>query len=354
MKIDGEALDPGEQIVDPELDRVCDFLKTLTSVRSIRELKTTLDFKEQAPVDLAMQRFLCNEHNQRDTSSRLYLAPPFAGRYGTSEQVDVDFLPRVSRAGKNSRHGVFFGDLGFDLSTSLLPVAVKIHAEDRHVQSCLREYFNNVGCSQQAIDCPQAVGVVLSRNQAYFLTELDETLTTLDSINWSGFHGAMEENPGMREIWSHVAKITAALHSVGNSVHGDLAPRNIGINTDGGVRLIDLEDSRIDASPPRDAEVRFGSSYQDLSMLVEALCRPLNLAFKPGIGLFTEVARDWWKDFCYLIFDENVEDRLSLARVGSHHTRHEAAVRSELDVLRQSLNEDVEMHKFFAINTLRS
>ncbi len=357
-----EGLNIGESLADAELERVCDFLETLETIRSVRPFETTIDFAERTPVDLAVQRFLHCEHIEHDRSTRLYLEPRTASRFITGGLVEVDFLPRTSRAGKSSRHGVFFGDLGFvSPSNSLLPVAVKPYDEDYPRDFCVREYLNNVGFREQSLDCPRPIGLVLARDKAYFLSELDETLTTLDSIDWSDFHGSMDENPGMREIWSHVAKITAVLHSIGISAHCDLVPRNIAINADGSMRFIDLEESQIDTTPPRDAEVRFGNSYKDLKVLVEAMCRPLKIPQIPGvtpggithmvgIGLFNQPDRDWWVDFCNLFFDEYAQDRLALARNGSHHSRQEAEVQSEIDSLRQTLTGNVAMHKKFALS----
>lgn len=315
----------------PDRARIRAFTDTLDGLANMRVVTFEFDFAERYPVKQAIDRFLLYDCEVAPT---LYLHPDI-GEFG--QDSTLSFTPRMARSGKHSGHGVFFGDIDCG-GGQQLPVAVKPHSVEG-TNSCLTDYLNGCAVNDLGIFSLQPVGFILDRTgrKAYSLTYLEETLTTLDSVDWSDFYIHADQHPGMQETWLQAARLLALVHSNGSLNHGDFAPRNIATTADGGLLFIDWEEAEVSMAQPRDAEVRYGLSYKDLFVLAESFCRPATDDFKAGIGLFYGKGGDWWNGFREIFFDEYVAFRREMAEMGSHNSARRAAVDSELQELSRSL-----------------
>lgn len=328
--------------VDKELERVVRFQEFLSGTERVVPFRPEFDFDEDLPVKNAISRFLAYEATGETT---MYLDPNFI-----SEKLEdtLSFSPLVSRGGKRSAHGVFFGDL-YCGESHIATVAVKPH-EISGIDSCLNDYANTLAVQDLGIFSVQSLGLLMNKNNkniAYSFTVLEETLTTLDSIDWSNFYPASESNPGMQEMWRVLSDQLAVLHDGGNISHGDMAARNIATIAEqegsGSIFFIDWEMARISNLKPRDAEVRYNHSYADLSVLLESMCLPPHGSFKSGIGLFYGKNLDWWKGFKEVFFDEYCDVRRLLAVKGKHHISTMREIEDELKALEASLFNDIKM-----------
>lgn len=317
----------------PEMTRVYQFWETLGRTALIKPAHFQFDFKDVAPVEQATRRFFNYDMEAQPT---LYLEPSQDEELQT--QRLTGFWPRVTRGGKRTRHGVFFGDLIFN-DDRQLPVAIKPHDDDRPgaKESCLRDYTNNLAAGELGFFSLEPVGFLLDYDRSYSITRLQESLTTLDSIDWSNFYPDTNDHPGMMQIWSQVARRLADLHVDGSMMHGDLAARNIAITSDSQVFFIDWEFASLDLKEPRDVEVKFGYSFADLDLLVACMCMPTT---QGGIGIFSGKAGDWWKGFCDFFFDEYEALRLDAVK----GTKRQVVVEEEIQELTRSLEESFEMH----------
>lgn len=331
-----EGTDPEQANVTSEFARVHQFQETIGHVSLIKPLNLQFDFVEEEPIEQAARRFLIYD---REVQPTFYLEP---GQIEQVPQTIAGFQAFISRGGKRSNHGVFFGNLQFN-DDSQLPVAVKPHTgEGANVtESCLRDYFKNAAINKLGFFSLQPVGLVLDSSRAYSLTALEESLTTLDSIDWSNFYPDTSQNPGMVQIWSQVARHLAALHAQGSLMHGDLAARNIAVTSDSQVFFMDWEYASIDLKEPRDVKVKFGYSFTDLDVLAASLCVPPDAQIKGGIGLFAGKSGDWWEGFREFFYDEYEAFRLDYVR----GTKRQAAVEEELQELRRSLEQSFKMHQ---------
>lgn len=325
----------GEAYAGSELERVDQFAESIGRIALVKPLNFELNFNEEQPVSRAGLRFL---NYERESQPTLHLS--LAEQLGNPTAI-TGFEPYISRGGKRSNHGVFFGNLQFENGQEQA-VAVKPHfgEPDRSLESSLRDFGNNAAISQIGFYTLQPAGLVVDYNRSYSMTVLDESLTTLDSIDWSRFYPNINENVGMMQIWSQAARRLAALHSEGSLMHGDLAARNIAVNADNQVFFIDWEYASIDLKTPRDAEVQYGYSWTDLDVLIASLCRPPDAEIKGGIGVFTGKQGNWWKSFQKFFYDEYEGFRLDNA-IG---TKRELDVREELKVLRTELKNSFKMH----------
>lgn len=330
--------------IDTESVRVSEFQELLGQL-SVKPLTTELDMSDADPTQRARTEFIGRDYQARPT---LYVAANIAGEVGSSIQ---GFKPYISRSGKASAHGVFFGALvlndGFDL-----PVAVKPHevTEDTGLSrresetSCLRDYFTNVAAEKCGLKSLEPVGFMLSEGeQPYSLTVLDEKLTSFDSINWTRYYEEGYETVGMRELYYKAALHAANLHDTGYSYHGDLAPRNIATNLYGQVFFIDWEKGNVTQSEAPDVEERFGKSLVDLKALMMASVKP-PFGSDPGIGMFMQCQGNYWEEFKDVFFDDYAETRLVLASRGSHHMRRLRNTHEELKHLEATLR--MEMDKW--------
>lgn len=260
----------------------------------------------------------------------------------------VAFMPRRSRAGKNSAHGVFFGDLILS-SGATLSLAVKPHDVEGNEKSALTDLLCTQIVERLGFYTLAPAGLLLNgdpeHDTAYSLTVLDEGLSTFDSVDWSSFAMNMSSHPGMREQWRAAANQTAVLHDSGQACHGDLAGRNIATSGDGGAFLIDWEKARFSGAPPRDAEVRYQYSYADLSVLLESMARSPEDPFKPGIGLLHENVGDWWGSFKEVFFEDYLITRRVLAEQGNHNKQRHLDITEELEVLEATLRADCQMFR---------
>lgn len=323
-----------ESFDDRELQNVYEFHEAISSVDRISSHEVRVDLsgdtlESETPVDQAIRRF-----RVYGNTGTLYLEDAYL-----SDGLKVtDFVPLISRGGKRSYHGVFFGNLHFSNGQEV-PVAVKPHIDrGEAVNSCLSEYYNNEAISKLNFPNLQPVGfVALSNDRAYSFTYLDEALSTIDSIDWSSFYPATSEHPGMQEIWRQISEQAAFMHENGSISHGDFAARNIATTIDGGVMFIDWERARISTAEPRDAEVRFTHSHSDLATLLESMCRPTHDRFKAGIGIFYGKELDWWQGFKEVFFDRYRTTRLELLEQSKRSRQLKLDVLEELEVLEQSL-----------------
>lgn len=333
-----------EQQPDKELERVEKFQRTLSETNIVLPFRPEFDFEEDLPVRNAIDRFLLYE---AQTDTTLYIDPSF---HSNITDNNLTFSPLVSRGGKRSAHGVFFGDLYND-NNHIATVAVKPH-EVSGIDSCLNDYANTLAVQDLGIFSVQSLGFIMNKNkkaEAYSFTILEETLTTLDSIDWSKYYPTTDINPGMHEMWRVLSDQLAVLHDGGNISHGDMAARNIATIAEqegsDSIFFIDWEMARISKLAPRDAEVRYNHSYADLSVLLESMCLPSHGNFKSGIGLFYGKDVDWWKGFKEVFFDEYCDVRRLLSAKGKHHNIVAQEIDEELQALEQSLKADIEMMK---------
>jgi hypothetical protein len=326
-----------EQRRDKEFDRVRSFGSSLERLDTIQLADFSLDLDQPQPAEQFIKHFLDHE---RLGGAVLYLHPQYKL---FTERDSVSIEPLVARTGKHSAHGVFFGNLVFD-NQLLLPAAVKPHW-DSPERSCMKDYLNNDAVNMLGLNSLQPLGFLLDRDgDAYSFTALEDSLTTLDTIDWSNFYPDINNNIGMREIWSQVARQLAYVHSIGSVMHGDLAARNIAIRADeGGVSFIDWERAHISKQQPRDAEVRYAYSHIDLSTLLESMCIPPHAEMKAGIGIFYDKPGDWWQGFIDLFYNEYRGLRLEYAEQGNHNGTVLTEVKDELGALEASLRGDMDM-----------
>jgi|GEM_PF-846700 len=350
-----EIIFPAEDInrAGGELQRVRDFQEVISSISKIAlqdiSVPTLAQENEPDPVDKAKKLF-----DSYGSIGTFYLERKYF-EYMPEGLANLSFAPLVSRGGKRSAHGVVFGDL-YNGEKHSIPVAIKPHISEKSQDSCLNEYFNNAMVQFLGFPNLESVGFIcVGPNRAYSLTLRDDTLTTLDSMNWSDYYpfNYKESKESYYsdkwEIWRQISQQTAILHNHGNRVHGDLAVRNIAITISGGVFLIDWERARLMQSEPRDAEVRYNNSYTDLSELMDSICLPLDYDarlqydFKAGIGMFLGKDIEWWKGFQEVFFDEYRGVREELAQMGNHHSQTKHDVTEELEELEKSLRSNMEM-----------
>lgn len=326
-----ERYDP----ITNEQGRVDQFTRTVRGLDQLMVATVEIDFAAEQPVYMAASQFM----NTHDTSYGLYLPPELKK---DREGVE-DFYPRISRGGKRSGHGVFFGDLKFT-DGQTLPVAVKPHW-DEPVHSCLKDYLNNLAVLRIGVETLRPAGFLFSSDTktAYSMTLLEDGLTTLDSVDWSSFYPDILKNQGMINIWKLMAENLAYIHAIGSINHGDIAARNIAQTPEGNLFFIDWERARISLATPRDAEVRYSYSHPDLLTLIESMCYPTHDNFKAGIGVFYQKEGDWWQGFSELVFDHYKADRIAYAEQGSHHEQNLRDVKEELAVLEQELKSDMVM-----------
>lgn len=319
-----------------ERQRIEEFQRTLRHVNSIKPLDVVFDQNDEEPVERAIARF--RTYDLAPTTG-LYVASRYKGIITDAER----FTPITTRP-RRSAHGLFLGELeGSNGKT--VSVAVKPHRVTNIFESCTKDYFSNAAVRAFGFEALEPVGMLIDHNRAYSITLLEETLSTIDSIDWRNFLNAMDENPGMLETWQHIARSLGVFHSLGSMMHGDLAARNIATTAEGAVLFIDWEYANISLVNPRDSEVRYGYSYTDLASLLDSMCRPTTDPYKAGIGLFYGNDGDWWEGFCGLVFDEYCEYRLEIARIGNHHAAREVDVLSELEQLRISLRQRMLVHQ---------
>ncbi len=330
---------------DIERGRVQEFEQIINNIAGSALVQTELDFKDRVPVKSAVDRFMTYEFTGK---SELYIDSSLRH---LGEVAVAQFMPRVARAGKNSAHGVFFGDLVFE-NDNVLSVAVKPYmqvaarGQKDAVNASLIDYFNGVAVNKLGLYSLQPAGCLLDASErAYTLTILDEVLTTLDSIDWSSFYPDLYGNPGMLQMWSQIARQVGMLHSAGAMSHGDLAGRNIAVTADSYAFLIDWEKSHISTVQPRDAEVRYEFSHPDLATLLESMCRPTNDDFKAGLGIFygkEGTVEEWWNGFKQMFFDEYLSTRQEIVET-TNDEKLIAEVTDELKVLSASLLNDMKM-----------
>lgn len=337
-------------VEDKELRRVQAFDRLIGEVTQISPNNVGLDVMTEHPTDEAIKRFNLYE---RSGATTLYLS----GVVASSLAIDgsqISFEPRISSAGKSSRHGVFFGDLQIGRNQAI-PVAVKPHEASSDspapVASCLKDFLNNDAVKEFGLHTPQAVGYIIGKegDAAYSLSLLDESLSTLDGIDWSNFFPDTSKDPGMQEIWRELSQQVGILHSTGNASHGDLAPRNAATSADGGVFMIDWETANLSKLPPRDGNVTLLRSHSELSILQESMCRPTHVNYKKGIGLFYGKGGDWWEGFREIFYDEYCETRRmeasNAARPRQGGMQRLKEVEAELDALTTMLESDMQRYK---------
>lgn len=328
-----------------EQARIAEFQGILARA-AVLPLTASVDIEQADPVAAAKDSFFRTDFQPvgEDGLSRptFYALPEVT--HELAEDL-VGFEPFISRGGKASGHGVFFGALQFADGMELA-VAVKPHFSNENdpeskrnaESSCLQDYFGNVAAKKCGFESLEPVGFILDEDGTpYSLTVLDQTLDTLDNINWTHFFEEGFDTIGMKDLLYKVAMITALLHNNGESFHGDLAARNIATNIYGQVFLIDWEYGNVTNSPAPDAEERFGKSWVDLRKLLQSMIRPANIK-DPGVGMFEHCKESYWDNFKELFFDDYLEARKQLAQQGSHHMKKLRDTEAELQQLENSLH----------------
>lgn len=297
-----------EQLKNNELDRIHGFCEALSAVESCRLLETKVYIDDdEYPVESSIRRFELYERSAEPAFLLASSLSPFAG------QSPRSLYPRVARGGHRSRHGVFFADIEMDGGTRV-PVAVKPFDLDDHVGACARDYFSNCAIREFGFESLQPAGIVSMPDRSYALTVLDESLSTLDSINWKVFYPDTTKHPGMRQLNSQIARQLAFMHSTGRIKHGDFAHRNIATTAEGNLFFIDWEGSVQTSSPGRDAEMRYSNSYPDIKDMLKSICLPKNAHPVAGIEmLYGKDDCDWWNAFREIFFDEYLAFRQDCA-----------------------------------------
>lgn len=348
-----EKREQSPALMDHEKIRIDQFGEVLRDLVGIKPIPDSFKFDSEHdnPVETAVKNF---KDLELPTKKTLYLHNEFFPQQIDTPAITIE--PLVARGGKNSKHGVFFGGLNMGENV-VIEVAVKPHItavrsmqESDATYSAVKDYANNKIVHELGFDGLQPVGFLLdSLNRAYSFTKLDESITTLDSIDWTNFYPDIHLNPVMHNYWRRISQQAAYLHSIGSSQHGDLAPRNIAVSSvpvaDEAIFFIDWEDANINLLNPRDAEVAYGHSYTDLSVILESMCRPPHASFKPGIGIFYNKNDDWWEGFKQIFLDEYCNFRIELATQGNHSSSKINNVKEELVELQRTLQQDIEMYK---------
>jgi len=320
-----------EQVENPELMRVEHFQQTLEMVEQTTVVETSMYLDTPTPIQDATRSFL--QFDQKTTPA-LYLSRE---NEAFTEAGRPTFVPRVSRSGKRSAHGVFFGDLLFE-DGSAIPVAVKPHEVDAPEQSCATDYFSNEAASELGLETLESVGMILAPGRAYSMSRLVPTLDTLDSVDWETAAETQHTENDIMTVWDQVARQTAMLHAYGNVSHGDLAARNIAITPDSsGIFFIDWEKAEVSTLPPRDEEVSYAHSSTDMISLMESMALP-RTHFKGGIDVLKGY-EDKWQGFSELVFDEYVQTRIGFART----PRDVIQIRSELRELENTLKSHLDL-----------
>jgi hypothetical protein len=327
---------PQQVMGDRESERIAAFQEQLSRGVDVVAHDPTFYMEHEDPAADAANRFATYELSSRPT---LYLRPRFMTAL---ERGDVTFMPKVSRVGKKSAHGLFFGDISSD--ENRVKVAVKPHVEES-LTSCLNDDYRNELAKRMGFHTLRSVGVLIDSDRTAYSMTLRDDISSLESIDWSSFFPDITDHPGMLSIWSQVARQAAALHEPGNRSHGDLAARNIATSLDDSVFFFDWEHAQLGTLPPRDEEVRFSHSFRDMNSLLMSMCLPTDRPHNAGIGVFTGKAGDWWSGFCRLVLDEYEEQRMAQADRGDHHSRQLSEVESELTELRRSLHAQCDQAK---------
>ena len=326
----------------PEERRIAEFQQTLARVGLTELTYTRVDTGQADPAFAAQKSFFAGPDFKGEPT--FYLNSDVAHEF-TSDIVD--FEPFVSR-GKGSAHQVFFGALML-ADGSEVHVAIKPYESDptdpsqRYAaeENCFRDYFTNVAAKDCGFESLESVGFILDQEgYPYSLTLLEESLSTLDSINWTRFYEQGYETVGMRELIHKVALLTAWLHSNGDSFHGDLALRNVATNPHGHVFFIDWEKGKVTNLPSGDVEERFGKSWLDLKTFLADIAKPTKCE-NPGAGLFTLCEEDWWTAFKDIFLDDYVEYRKRFVQQGSHRTQRMRDTADELAQLENDLHKEM-------------
>lgn len=331
-----EKLETITHEVDPDAKRVAEFINVLGRISAATTCNPDFDFdRDELPVDAAERRFINNQLTGELT---------FFGF--ETDELPISFEARVARGGKRSNHGVFFGDLNF--SDHSVAVAVKPH-HDNASKTCFGDYFKGCAVRQLGTYTLKPFGFIIGEvgdNRAYSMTELEDGVSTLDSIDWSTYLPDDSLHPGMQELWRSTREQAAVLHAEGRISHGDMAARNIATTTEGSTFFIDWELACIKATKSNNVQARVEQSYIDLQKLLESMASPPNAKnITPGIGLLFNKEVDWWGAFDDIFFEGYRQARIMLAENSEQPKMVKKDVEIELDVLERNLRRDTEMMK---------
>ena len=233
-----------------------------------------------------------------------------------------------------------------DFGNESVPVALKpfnlVEGRLEAERECMNDYFGNAVAYKMSIGGLQPVGIIDdASNNFYTVTVLQRSLDTFDNIDWADFSKDPKNNPGMLELWTKAAHSIAILHSIGDSYHGDLFPRNIATNPEGQVFPIDWEYGEIFCNFSYDLEARFGARLVDLKKLTRGMANPINIGDESGLGMFMESNQDWWELFRHVFYDEYRSWRIDLASQGKHHMKILESAKSELGQLDIDLRQEM-------------
>lgn len=323
-------------------EKVAEFQEFLHHAH-VESVQVNIDPDAEIPAAEAQSRFTRLHY---PTLPTLFVVPEM---YEFAEEGILGFEPFTSRSGNASRHGVFFGAIicndGSQIAAAVKPHDLSAGTGPRYLdeESCLKEFFANAAAQKLGFEGLQPLGFAHNREGTFYsLTLLNESLDTLDTLDWTSFCAENFTNIGMKEIMHKTALQAAFLHqngksNKGDSFHGDMAARNVAIDLDGHVFFIDWEDGVVTNASTCDIEERFGRSLTDIKAFMVSLARPAGLKYNPGLGIF-EHSSDWWVDFKDIFLDDYIETRLAIAATGTHHMRTLNQTREELVQLQHTLS----------------
>lgn len=301
-----ERLNSGQtDNLDSTQVRAMEFAHVVGQLTAIKVMDT--DFAPfEEPSHWALNRFMSFEAE----SNVLYLPKQVINASQKLEPGDLKYTGLRTTSSKKSQHSLFFADLsGRDFS---LRLAVKPHEDGDGWRPAVHEQIMTKAFIDIGLRALQPMGVVLFEGdeqverKSYSLTALHEGLTTFDSMEWRGYYSQRAKHPGMTRLWRQAATVTADIHASGRIAHGDLWARNLATSPVSPVMSIDQELASISENPPRDAEIRYGYSFADLTAVMRSIVLPKYFSGLPrevGLNMVDDNARiEWFKVFEEVFF----------------------------------------------------
>lgn len=321
------------------------FADTLAGIDQVRSFSTDYSLLQE-PFEYAVKRFEAFESDKNPNT----LFIPFGGG-SNGQTVANDFIasPLTTSSSKRSQHGLFFSRL--DSPTRRLRVAVKPFYTDIAVYQAVSEQIKIQAFRDLGMTALRPFGVVIGdkdsygNQHAYGLTALHDGLTTLDSIDWSGFAADPNRNPGMTEIWKSVARESALMHSTGQVSHKDFEARNLATSVSQLGFPIDNETAYLSHEKPRDAETRYGNSLIDLDTLLLSMSMPRRMPGTnfEGLNMFGPKVKDWYGAYCNIFLNDYLSERKKLAHGASRSDKRD--IDEELAQLQVVLKQKADLYR---------
>lgn len=321
------------------------FSDTLASIDGVRPFNTDYDLLKE-PLEYAAKRFEAFESDKHPNT--LYI-PSGGANNGQTVANEFAASPLTTSSSKRSQHGLFFSRL--DSPSRRLRVAVKPFYTDMAVYEAVSEQIKIQAFRDLGMTALRPFGVLIGdkdsdgNQHAYGLTVLHDGLTTLDSIDWTGFSSDPNRNPGMREIWKSVAHETALMHSSGQVSHLDLEARNLATSVSQLGFTIDNETAYLSHEKPRDAETRYGNSQFDLEKILLSMSLPRRMpgTTMEGLNMFGPKVKDWYAAYCNIFFNDYLTERKKLANGVSRSDKRD--IDEELAQLQVVLKQKADLYR---------